>query len=174
MDTLETLTRRNRDFAAEKFQPGLTLMPRLRAMIVGCADPRVDPADVLGLESGEAAVIRNVGGRVTPNVLQEIKLLQAVAGAEGATPGPRFDLIVLHHTDCGITRLEVQRQMLAKFFGIEEENLTDKSVSDPRGSVITDMEALQAAGLPPGWVVSGLLYDVRTGLLETVSLPGMA
>ena len=170
MNPVETFIQRNQIFATEQFKTGLTLMPRLRTLVLGCVDPRVDPADVLGLEPGEAAVIRNVGGRLTPAVRMELSMLQALAKAGGA-PAGRFDLIVLHHTDCGIARLEHQRQMLAAFFGIGEDGLSAKAVSDPRASVIADVTALRALPLPPGWVVSGLLYDVNTGRLETVVPP---
>ncbi len=171
MNPIEILTNRNRDFAAHQFAEGLTLMPKLKTMIIGCADPRVDPAHVLGLEPGETAVIRNVGGRVTPSALREMAMLQAVGRAGGGGSGGRFDIIVLHHTDCGITRLEGRRDMLANFFEIDEQALTSKAVSDPRASVVVDVMALRASPLPPSWVVSGMVYDVKTGLVETVVPP---
>lgn len=171
MNTLELLKLRNQDFATNRFAPHVALMPKLRTMILGCVDPRVDPALVLGLEPGETAVIRNVGGRVTPSVLREIVMLQAVGRAEGVGPGGRFDIVVLHHTDCGITRLEARREMLAAFFEVAEDALQAKSVSDPRLSVAVDVAALRAIPLPPGWVVSGLVYDVNTGLIETIVPP---
>jgi carbonic anhydrase len=167
MNPVETFIQRNQTFAARDFKAGLTLMPQLRALVLGCMDPRVDPAEVLGLGLGEAAVIRNVGGRLTPAVRMELSMLQTLARAGGAPPG-RFDLVVLHHTDCGIVRLEGQRQMLATFFGVGEDELGTKAVGDPRASVIADVAALRALPLPPGWVVSGLLYDVNTGWVETV------
>src|SRR5579871_5848623 len=94
MTTLDTLTERNHDFAAHQFAAGLPLMPTLRTLIISCADPRVDPAHVLGLELGEALVLRNAGGRVTPATLQMIALLGAIARVEGLTPGSGFTLIV--------------------------------------------------------------------------------
>ena len=106
MTLLDTLTNRNRDFAAQEFVADLPLMPSLRAIIIGCADPRVDPARLLGLKNGEAVVIRNIGGRITPGTLQTMGMLSTIAQIEGTNPGGDFTLIVLHHTDCGITRLE--------------------------------------------------------------------
>jgi carbonic anhydrase len=67
---MDTLTRRNEAFASSRFSRGLKIVPSLKTLIVGCVDPRVDPVDVLGLALGEAAVIRNVGGRVTPDVIE--------------------------------------------------------------------------------------------------------
>ncbi len=172
MTTVDTLTKRNEDFAAHRFPAGLSLMPTLRTMIIGCADPRVDPAHVLGLETGEAVVIRNIGGRITPATLRTTAMLGMIAQVEGANPGSGFNLIVLHHTDCGITRLEGHPDMLAGYFGIGKEQLEAKAVADPRAAVTVDVAALKAnPNLPGEWVVSGLVYDVTTGLVETVVAP---
>ena len=104
---------RNKDFAARQSAAG-TLMPslpdatpNLKAMIIGCADMRVDPAHLLGINLGEVLVLRNIGGRVTPVLLEEMGMLGRVGQIMGkvAGGGGEFHLIVLHHTDCGITRL---------------------------------------------------------------------
>src|SRR5579859_3698688 len=79
MTTLDTLIERNQDFASHHVQKDLPLMPTLRTMIIGCVDPRVDPALLLGLKLGEAVVIRNVGGRITPATLQTMGRLNKVA-----------------------------------------------------------------------------------------------
>ena len=173
-NTLEILTERNRTFAAEQFRADLPMMPVMRTVIIGCADPRVDPAHLLGLNSGESVVIRNVGGRVTPSTLQTLGLLMTIARADGAVPGGRFDLIVLHHTDCGITRLEAQPEMLADYFDIPAQNLPSRAISDPYASVRADVQLLRAVPfIPPAWVVSGVVYDVHTGRIETLlSLDG--
>lgn len=169
MNTVQTLTTRNRAFAATAFDPDLSILPTLKTMIIGCVDPRVDPVFVLGLQPGETAVIRNVGGRITPGTLQTISMLQDVARAHGARPGGRFDLIVLHHTDCGITSLMKHPEMLAGYFGVPREHLAAKAVSDPRAAVAIDVAALRThPHLPLEWAVSGLVYDVHTGRVEVV------
>ena len=122
-DTVTTLTARNADFAQHSFVPGASMMPALKTMVIGCADPRVDPAHVLGLANGDALVIRNIGGRYTPATLQTMATLRMIAQAEGAAPGPGFNLIVLQHTDCGITRLGGHPDLLATTFGIGEADL---------------------------------------------------
>ena len=172
MTTLDTLTQRNSDFAAHRFVVGLPMMPTLRTMIIGCVDPRVDPSHLLGLDSGEALVIRNIGGRITPAALQTMAMLQTIAQVQGANPGGGFHLIVLHHTDCGITRLEGKSDMLAGYFGIDKEELKAKAVTDPRAAVAVDVAALKAnPALPGNWLVSGLVYDVTTGLVDVVVPP---
>jgi carbonic anhydrase len=105
MTTFDTLLERNQDFAAHHFTKDLSMEPRLRTMIIGCVDPRVDPAHVLGLGLGEAIVIRNVGGRITPATLETLGMLGEIAQREGGSP-TGFHLVVLHHTHCGITRLD--------------------------------------------------------------------
>ena len=105
MSVIETLTERNEAFAASRFSRDLKIMPSMKTMIIGCVDPRVDPADIFGLAPGEAAVIRNVGGRITPATLQIMAMLRVVAKANGGEIGSGWNLVVLHHTDCGITCL---------------------------------------------------------------------
>ena len=109
--------------------------------MLGCVDPRVDPAHVLGLEVGDAAVIRNVGGRVTPGVITELALLGRLAQTLVGEAAPVVDLIVLQHSDCGITRLQDPPDLLADFFGVEPTGLADKHVTDPRAAVDTDVAA---------------------------------
>lgn len=174
MTTLDTLTRRNSDFATNRFPPDLTLVPRLTTLVIGCVDPRVDPAHVLGVALGDAAVIRNVGGRVTPAVVAELEMLRKVTQAGGGDMGAGWDLIVLHHTQCGITRLAGEGDMLAAYFGVAAEELPAKAVTDPRAAVAVDVAALKAAPtLAGGFLVSGLVYDVRTGRVEVVVEPSL-
>ncbi|GHF65049.1 carbonic anhydrase [Deinococcus metalli] len=172
MNVTEQLLARNAAFATGDFDPGLSIMPTLKTMIVSCADPRVDPAHLLGLQPGETAVLRNVGGRITPQLMEELSLLQSVARNHGATPGGRFDLIVLHHTDCGIKSLEAHPDRLAAYLGTLPDELPTKAVGDPRAAVAVDVAALRAdPRVPRDWVVSGLVYDVHTGRVEVVMPP---
>jgi len=110
MSQVDDLLQRNKEFAARQSAAG-TLMPSLqralpnsRAIIIGCADMRVDPAHVLGTKPGEAVVLRNIGGRITPGLLEQLGLLGRIGQAAGEVPGGggEFHLIVLQHTDCGI------------------------------------------------------------------------
>jgi carbonic anhydrase len=174
MTVLEDFTSRNADFAAHRFDPGLKLNPTRKTMIIGCVDPRVDPAAILGLELGEAAVIRNVGGRVTPATIQTMGMLGRVGAANGGVPGQGWNLVVLHHTDCGMTDLAAFPDLLAQYFAIPADQLEAKAVSDPIASVAVDVAVLRGnPHLPGGFLVSGLLYDVDTGLIKTVVAPAL-
>ncbi len=171
MTTLDTLLERNQDFAAHHFLKDLSMMPRLRTMIIGCVDPRVDPAHVLGLDLGEAIVIRNVGGRITPATLSTLGMLGGIA-QRGGGPPTGLHLVVLQHTQCGIAHLEGQPDLLASYFGIGKEDLPAKAVTDPHAAVAVDVATLKAIpALPVNWLVSGLVYDVATGLVEVVVPP---
>jgi carbonic anhydrase len=174
MGNIDTFTDRNTHFAEHEFAPGLKIVPQLKTLMLGCVDPRVDPAQVLGVKLGEVAVIRNIGGRVTPNVLAEIALLVTLTKTLGGALGPGWDLIVLQHNDCGILRLESPPEMLANYFRIDPSALPDKHVSDPRAAVEADIAALRDSPLIPGtFRVTGVVYDVATGHIETVSGPAL-
>jgi carbonic anhydrase len=170
MNNLDLMLKRNKESASP--MPSLPQsLQTLKAVVIGCADMRVDPVHVLGIQPGEAVVIRNIGGRVTPGLLEEFALLGRIGEVAGTIPGGggEFHLIVLHHTDCGSTRLVGDPAMLAHYFEIPENRVAAKSVPDPRKSVAVDVAALRAiSALPGDWIVSGLVYDVATGLVEVV------
>ena len=170
MNHLDLILKRNKESAVPV--PSLPQsLQTLKAVIIGCADMRVDPAHVLGIKPGEAVVLRNIGGRVTPGLLEEFGLLGRIGEVAGTIPGGggEFHLIVLHHTDCGSTRLLGEPAMLAHYFQIPEKEVEAKSVRDPRKSVAIDVAALRAIpALPDRWLISGLVYDVSTGLVEVI------
>ena len=178
MSHLDSMLERNKDFAARQSAAG-TLMPSLpralpnvRAIIVGCADMRVDPAHVLGITPGEAVVVRNIGGRITPGVLEQLGLLGRIGEVAKAVPGGggEFHIIVLQHTDCGMTRLAGDPALLTNYFQIQERELKARAVLDPRAAVAGDVALLRAIpALPKEWLISGLVYDVATGLVEVVA-----
>jgi carbonic anhydrase len=180
MNTLDSLLERNKDLAAQRsaegtFMPSLPqAMPNVKATIIGCVDMRVDPVHILGIKPGEAVVIRNVGGRTTPALLEELALLGRIGQVARERPGGggEYHIIVLHHTDCGITRLAGDPAMLAHFFQIQEGELKAKAVTDPRASVAVDVALLRSIpALMGSLLISGLVYDVATGLVEVVVPP---
>ncbi|HEV8190200.1 MAG TPA: carbonic anhydrase [Ktedonobacterales bacterium] len=176
MSTIDTLLQRNHEFVARRFVAGLSMRPTLQTIIISCADPRVDPVHILGLEPGEAVVLRNVGGRVTPGTLQLLRmLLQIPTGAStptGNNASSPFHLIVLQHTDCGITRLASNTALMADYFGVPPAELPAKAIAAPRAAVASDVATLRAIpGLPPALLVSGLVYDTETGLVDIAVPP---
>ena len=158
------LVRRNAAFAATGAFAGLPFPTSDTLQVLGCVDSRVDPGDVLGLALGDGVVMRNIGGRITPAALRSWALL----GRLGQGQPPRSGhLVILHHTDCGITRLAAFPEQLAAFFEIPAAELDSKAVRDPYAAVRLDV-AIARRALPPGRLVSGVVYDVATGLIEVV------
>ena len=118
--------------------------------------------------------MRNIGGRITPGLLEQLGLLGRIGEVAREIPGggQEFHIIVLQHTDCGITRLAGDTDMLTRYFQIPESELRTKAVTDPRAAVAVDVASLRAIhALPAAWLLSGLVYDVATGLVETVVPP---
>lgn len=172
MTTPEDLVARNATFAADGFARDLTINPSGNMMVIGCVDPRVDPGHILGLANGEAAIIRNVGGRVTPATLRTMAMLGKVGAANADTHRPGdWNLVILHHTDCGMTDLAPFPDLLADYFEIAVDDLAAKSVSDPVGSVQVDVDVIKANIHASAYLVSGLVYDVDTGLVDVVVPP---
>ena len=180
MNNLDQMLDRNKDFAARQSAAGTLMpwlpraLPNVKAIIIGCADMRVDPAEILGIELGEAVLMRNIGGRITPGLLEQLGLLGRIGEVAAEIPGGggEFHLIVLHHTDCGITRLAGDPAMLAHYFEIQEGELKAKAVTDPHAAVVADVAFLRTIPTLPGaWLVSGLVYDVATGLVNVVIPP---
>jgi carbonic anhydrase len=127
---------------------------------------------VLGLKQGEAAVIRNVGGRITPATLRTMVMLGKVGQANQASRHAGvWNLVILHHTDCGMTDLAAFPDLLAEYFEIAADEVDAKAVSDPIGSVQVDVDVIKQEVRGSAFLVSGLVYDVSTGLVETVGAP---
>jgi carbonic anhydrase len=180
VNILDSMLERNKEFAAQQIAAGTLMpslpkaMPNVRATIIGCADMRVDPVHILGIKPGEAVVIRNIGGRITPVLLEELGLLGRIGEVAKEAPGGggEFHLVVFQHTDCGITRLAGDPAKLAHYFQIPEGEVNSKSITDPRAAVAGDVALLRTIpGLPGKWLLSGLVYDVATGLVEVVVPP---
>lgn len=170
MDIVNDLLSRNAQFTEQGFNASLKIAPSTKTIIVGCVDPRVDPMDVLRLNPGEAAIIRNVGGRVNPSLLETVGILRTVANAAGAELGEGWNLIILQHTDCGITRCyNHSPRLLEPYMGVSRDALEALAISDPYKAVAVDVEALRKnSSMPRGFAVTGLVYEVETGRVKTV------
>lgn len=170
MSALETALARNRAFAAAGAHQGASVFPNLRLFVVTCLDPRVDPAHFLGLELSDAMVVRNVGGRVTTEVINDIAFIAQIV--ENVIPdGPLFEVAVIHHTQCGAGALadDAFRRRYAERIGTEESVLREHAVLDPARTVEVDVQRIRSApAIPSTVVVSGHVYDVVTGLVRTL------
>jgi carbonic anhydrase len=167
---VEAALERNRAFAAAGGHHGAVVFPNLSLFVITCLDPRVDPAHFLGLGLSDAMVLRNVGGRVTPEVVNDVAFIGQLA--ENVLPdGPLFEVAVIHHTQCGTGALadEDFRRRYARRIGAEESTLREHAVLDPAATVTSDVRRLHSApAISPRVTVSGHVYDVVTGLVQTV------
>lgn len=171
MSNLDPLLDRNRTFARTGAHQGLSPVPEHQVFIVSCIDSRVDPAHILGADLGDALVLRNAGGRVNDDVIAEIAFIAAVTETMFGDDAPPFEVAVIHHTACGTGFLADDdfRRSFASRIEADGAELADTAVTDPIESVQRDVEKLLASPLVPGRVtVSGHVYDVETGLVETV------
>src|SRR5215469_3657963 len=129
------LVQRNAAFAAGGAFTSLPFPTNPALRVIGCVDSRVDPSDVLGLKLGEAVVMRNIGGRVTPETLRSWALLGRLGQGQ---PPAGAHMVILHHTDCGILRLAGYPEQLAAYFEIPVADLDGKAVTDPYAAVRVD------------------------------------
>jgi carbonic anhydrase len=141
--------------------------------VITCIDPRVDPAAFLGIQLGDAIVLRNVGGRVTAASIADVAYISYLVETK-APDGPYFEVAVIHHTDCGSGLLadDELRHGFAERAGYDEKALAEIPVLDPAQTVRTDVERLLSAPqVSPRITVSGHVYDVETGLVTTIMSP---
>src|SRR5207249_5293267 len=94
MTVTDELLQNNEAYAATFDKGCLPMPPGKQVAVVACMDARLDPARVLGLEEGDAHVIRNAGGVVTDDVIRSLTISQRLLGTE--------EIILIHHTDCGM------------------------------------------------------------------------
>ena len=167
----EAALERNREFAAGGGHHDAVVFPKLSLFVITCLDPRVDPAHFLGLGLSDAMVVRNAGGRVTPEIINDVAFIAQLA--ENVLPdGPLFEVAVIHHTQCGTGALadDSFRHRYAERIDADESALREHAVLDPTATVTRDVERLRSApAIPSRVTVSGHVYDVVTGLVETIT-----
>jgi carbonic anhydrase len=170
MTRMTPLLERNEQFA-RTYTPAALGLPTAQVVVVACLDHRVDPAIILGLQLGDAPVIRNAGGRVTPAVIDGIAfLIEQLSGGHGAAD-PLFEVAVVQHTQCGTGFLADPRfrHQAAQATGLPEAALEASAVADPHTTVKADVERLLTSPLlSPKVSVSGHVYDIATGRVTTI------
>ncbi|HTU28866.1 MAG TPA: hypothetical protein VMF07_05770 [Solirubrobacteraceae bacterium] len=176
MSNLSPLLDHNRQFAVGgswRDTPRLPFLPHRSLYLITCIDPRTDPALFLGLGFADAIVARTVGGRVTDAVIRDLSYI-AYLVEQKAPDGPYFEAAVIHHTDCGSGLLadDALRRGFVERTGYEEQPLAALPVLDPERTVREDVERLlHAREVSSRITVSGHVYDVDTGLVQTVVEP---
>jgi carbonic anhydrase len=166
MTVTDELLSANRGYA-ERFQKGeLPLPPGRKVALVVCMDARIDPARALGLEEGDAHVIRNAGGRVADSI-RSLAISQELLGTE--------EVAIIHHTDCGMLTFtdDALRERLRKSRGADADALAFLPFRDVDQSVRDDLALYAASPLVRHDIpVRGFVYDVKTGRLREVKAKG--
>jgi carbonic anhydrase len=138
----------------------LPMPPGRRFAVVTCMDARLDPAKFLGLEEGDAHVIRNAGGIVTDDALRSLVISHHLLGTQEA--------IVIGHTDCGM--LTFQDSELRERLGPEADGVDFHAFPDLDARVGESVAAIQGSALlPDSFGAAGYVYDVRSGALREVA-----
>lgn len=169
MSDLATLYERNSAFAANFDKGDLPIKPNLSTLILTCVDARLGPEHIVGIELGDALVLRNVGARVTETVGIEVSMLWMLMSlASGATPN--MELVIIQHTLCGMARFAVPEvaEKVTAHFGTPDV-VTTYGIDDLEETVAGDIERLRAyPNVPRELLISGHIYDVATGRLREV------
>jgi carbonic anhydrase len=163
MSELDSVLEANRAYAASFDRGALEIPPARPVLVLTCIDARLDPAEMLGLEIGDAHVIRNAGGRVTGDAIRSALISSWLLGTR--------EFLVIHHTDCGMTKFtdDVLHGMIRDATGIDVSDENYLSFTDVEQSIRDDVAKLRdAKTFPEGITVAGLVYDVRTGELRAV------
>jgi carbonic anhydrase len=163
MSTVDELLKNNALYAKSFNKGGLPLPPAKRVAVLACMDARLDVHKILGLQEGDAHVIRNAGGVVTDDVIRSLVISQRLLATH--------DIILIHHTDCGMltfTDDQVKKQIQ------EEVGIKPSFALEAFSSLEVDVRQSIARiranpFIPHKDSLRGFIYDVRTGRLNEVS-----
>src|SRR5947208_11594677 len=160
MSTTDELIENSKRYA-ESFDKGdLPLPPAKKVAVVACMDARLIPSRVLGLEEGDAHVIRNAGGVVTDDEIRSLAISQRLLGTE--------EIILIHHTDCGMLTFtdDEFRHSIEQETGIKPEWAAE-SFTDLDADVRQSIARVKASPfIPRKDSVRGFVFDVGTGKLN--------
>jgi len=161
MSTTDSLLRNN-DKHSSSFQKGhLPMPPAKKLAVVACMDARLDVHKILGLEEGDAHVIRNAGGVVTDDAIRSLTISQRLLGTN--------EIILIHHTDCGMLTFkdDAVKAQIEQDTGIRPQFALE-AFSDLDADVKQSIARIEASPFIPNKNVRGFVYDVKTGRLNEV------
>ena len=154
----------NNEAYASRFDKGeLPLPPAKKVAVVACMDARLDPARVLGLEEGDAHVIRNAGGVVTDDEIRSLAISQRLLGTE--------EIVLIHHTDCGMLTFSDDdfKRSIQQETGIKPEWAAE-AFGDLDEDVRQSIARIKASPfIPRKDAIRGFVYEVETGKLREVT-----
>jgi carbonic anhydrase len=151
------------DAYAQAFAKGALPRPPARKLaVVTCMDARLDPARFLGLEEGDAHVIRNAGGVVTDDAIRSLTISQNLLGTE--------EILLIHHTDCGMLKFTDEQfaQELEAQTG-ERPEWRAHAFSNLEDALRDSLQRIRESPFIPHKNVRGFVYEVESGRLREVS-----
>ena len=163
MSSTDELLANNESYAASFDKADLPLPPAKKVAVVACMDARLDVHAILGLDIGEAHVIRNAGGVVTDDEIRSLAISQRLLGTE--------EIVLIHHTDCGMLtftddefRIQIQQDT-----GIKPP-WSPESFTDLDDDVRSSIGRIKASPFVPHKDnIRGFVFDVATGRLNEVT-----
>jgi carbonic anhydrase len=163
MSTTDDLLRNNQSFAQGFDKGDLALPPAKRIAIVACMDARLNPYPILGLELGDAHVIRNAGGVITDDEIRSLAISQHLLGTE--------EIMLIHHTDCGMLTFDDDEFADRLESAAGERPLWEaRSFPDLDQDVRDSIQRIKDSPfIPRKDSVRGFVYDVKTGELREVT-----
>jgi carbonic anhydrase len=163
MSLIDELLANNARYAASVHKRGLPSKPAKRLAVVACMDARLVPTDALGLEEGDAHVIRNAGGVITDDEIRSLAISQRLLGTE--------EIVLIQHTDCGMLSITDDdfKRSLEEDTGVRP-TWPVEAFDDLDENVRLSIGRIQASPfIPHRDAVRGFVYDVETGKLREVS-----
>ncbi len=163
MSVTDELVKNNEEYAGRFDKGELPMPPAKGVAVVACMDARLHVSSLLGLEEGDAHVIRNAGGVITDDEIRSLAISQNLLGTN--------EIILIHHTDCGmLTFTDDQfKQQLKESTG-EEPSWSSGAFSDLDENVRESIERIEASPfIPHKDSIRGFVYEVETGKLREVS-----
>jgi len=159
MSVVDEVTTANESYAAGFAKGSLPMPPGRKFAVVTCMDARLDPAGFLGLEEGDAHVIRNAGGLVNDETIRSLVISHHLLGTEEA--------LVIGHTDCGM--LTFTNADLHERLGPESESVDFQPFPDLAERVRQSVATIRNSPLlPDSFGATGFVYDVGSGRIEPV------
>ncbi len=162
-ESFEDVLAANGEFASAFQGSSLTGSAARGLAIVTCMDSRISPLAAVGMQSGDAKILRNAGARVTEDVLRTLVLATYLLGVNR--------ILVMPHTDCRMAQNEEAdiHATISKQFGVDTRSLEFRTVLDQRKALATDVIRIRSYPLlRKGVSVGGAIYNVTTGVLEPI------
>ena len=163
MSTTDELLRNAESYAAGFEKGDLPIPPARKLAVLACMDARLNPYAVLGLQEGDAHIIRNAGGVVTDDEIRSLSISQRLLGTE--------EIILIHHTDCGMLTFtdDEFKRSVQDDVGIKPEWAAE-AFPDLDEDVRQSIARIQASPfIPRKDSVRGFVYEVETGRLREVT-----